>query len=121
MIKIYNTTKGFSLVEILIVIAIMAILFAVMMPNLLQSRNRANDTSTMHYLRAVAIKQADYYMDYSTYADEQTLLTDLVVDHNLVIESWQGSAGGFCVQAKHVRGESYKVNASSQVVKGNCT
>ena len=101
-------------------IAIMAILFAVVMPNLLQSRSRANDTKTMHYLRAVAVKQADYYIDHETYASNQVSLTDLPIANDLTIENWQGGVNDFCVQAKHPRGQSYKITAASQVVKGAC-
>ena len=116
----YRMTEGFSLIEILLTISIMAILFAIMMPNLLSSRRRAHDTSTMHYLRAVAIKQADYYIDNSTYAATESQITDLVTNANMIVESWQGDSSDFCVQAKHPRGISYKITAESRVLVGNC-
>lgn len=46
--------KGFTLVELLIVIAVLCIIMSMAVPSLLQSRMAANETSAMNSLRIIA-------------------------------------------------------------------
>lgn len=109
-----------TLVEILIVIVIIGILAALMIPNLMSSRDRAQDVSVKSFLRSVTIKQVDYQMENSSYANDISLLQDLTLQRGVLIESWQADASNFCIQAKQASGESYKVSSNGIVQQGTC-
>lgn len=49
-----NSTQAFTLLELLIVMAIIAILVVVLVPNLAGARTKAQDSATMAYLRHCA-------------------------------------------------------------------
>lgn len=52
--------SGFTLIELMIVIAIIAIIALIAIPNLLSSRLVANETSTIGTLRSLASSQAEF-------------------------------------------------------------
>ncbi len=52
--------SGFTLIELMIVIAIIAIIALIAIPNLLSSRLVANETSTIGTLRSIASAQAEF-------------------------------------------------------------
>ena len=52
--------KGFTLIELMIVVAIIAIIAAIALPSLIQSRMQANETNAAASLRAYATAQATY-------------------------------------------------------------
>lgn len=49
-----QTEHGFTLVEMMIVVAVVAVIAAIAIPNLLQSRIRANETAAIENLRVIS-------------------------------------------------------------------
>lgn len=56
--------KGFSLIELLIVVSIILTIAAIAIPNLLQARMAANESSAAGSLRTLASAEATYYSAY---------------------------------------------------------
>src|SRR3979411_649017 len=56
--------KGFSLIELLIVVAIILIIAALAIPNLLRARIAANESSAVASVRTLNTAQISYYSAY---------------------------------------------------------
>jgi prepilin-type N-terminal cleavage/methylation domain-containing protein len=61
-----SKTKGFSLIELLIVVAIILIIAAIAIPNLLRSRIAANEASTVGSLRTLNTAEVTYATTYDS-------------------------------------------------------
>ena len=59
-----KSNKGFSLVELLIVVAIILVIAAIAIPNLLQARISANESSAAGSLRTMGSAEAAYFAAY---------------------------------------------------------
>ncbi len=65
-------SRGFSLIELLIVVAIILIIAAIAIPNLIRSRIAANEASAVYSLRTIHTAQTTYALTFPTvgYADD---------------------------------------------------
>lgn len=64
--------RGFSLIELLIVVAIILVIAAIAIPNLLRAKMQANEASAVSSIRAINTAQVAYATNYPTvgYADD---------------------------------------------------
>jgi prepilin-type N-terminal cleavage/methylation domain-containing protein len=72
--------RGFTLIEILITISIMAILLAIAVPNWIQSRTRTNARACMKQLQMIRSAKENYAMTRNLGASAAITMADLVSD-----------------------------------------
>jgi type IV pilus assembly protein PilA len=74
MTKITINSRGFTLVELLVVIAVIGIIAGIAVPGLLRSRMSGNEASALGSIRAILSAQADYASVNRAFADSLTTL-----------------------------------------------
>ncbi len=75
--------RGFTLLELLITLEIIVILAAMALPNLLQSRDDANETSAIGSLKSINGAELNYRSRSGAYANLATLLSSSLIDKAL--------------------------------------
>ncbi len=70
--------KGFTIIELLVVIVIIGILVALTLPNLFSAQARGRDTDRKNELKNIQQKLETWFNDNGAYpADRATMITDL--------------------------------------------
>lgn len=107
--------RGFTLLELLICLELIVILSAMALPNLLQSRDAANETSAIGSLKAINGAEANYRTRSGAYANLSTLLSSNLIDKALGNASSSASLrSGYYFSVTPVTGNTsqYYVTAS---------
>jgi type IV pilus assembly protein PilA len=78
--KTIQGRSGFTLIELMIVVAIIAIIAAVAIPSLLAARKAASESAAISALRTVSTAQARYRLRFGTYTTLATLTASAVID-----------------------------------------
>lgn len=85
--------QGFSLIELLIVVAIIAIIAAIAVPSMLTSRMAANEASAIQGCRTVGSAQVAYAaVNNQQYASLATLVTGSFLDERYTADGMNGYA-----------------------------
>ncbi|MHC4664113.1 MAG: type IV pilin protein [Planctomycetota bacterium] len=72
--------SGFTLIELMIVVAIIAIIAAIAIPSLLTARKAAHEASAIASLRTVSSTQEQYHSRFGAYGDLSQLLAEQYID-----------------------------------------
>jgi len=114
MKKMFKNEKGFTLIELMIVIAILGILAAVAIPNFLNARGKAQDASALSTLEALKTALEMHAADNGAYS---TAAVSSVADlKTLLGEDWPSNidtsgTGPGCVKAPTINGNYYTIFA----------
>ena len=100
MMNLQRRRRGFSLIELLIVIAIILIIITIALPRLSRARMFSQETAAIGAIRTLHTVQVQYYSQYGRYAASLTELGELASGTNDGYRfTMTGNASGYAIHA----------------------
>jgi type IV pilus assembly protein PilA len=115
--------KGFTLIELMIVIAIIGILAAIAIPQFSAYRRRSYNSAAQSDLRNAATAQEAYFVDHSTYTSNVADLTGAgglsqTARVNITITAGSTNAVNYAMTAYHNAGnKTYTLNGPGGTIQ----
>ncbi len=83
-----NLTKGFTLIELMMVVAVIAIIAVVALPSMQASKRSAVDAKAIGMLRTIVTSQEQYKTRFGVYAPDLFNLSSYAQDANYVLKEF---------------------------------
>jgi type IV pilus assembly protein PilA len=88
MLKLRKKTKGFTLIELMIVVAIIGILAAIAIPNFLRYQQKSRQAEAKANLGGVFTSEVSYFGEHNIYATMATVGPGVVDPATITTLSW---------------------------------
>jgi len=112
--------RGFTLIELMIVIAIIGILAAIAIPQFSAYRKRSYNSSAQSDVRNIATAQEAYYVDNSTYTGTEASVTGATYGYmqsGNVTFTVDGNSDNYTISAYHTSGDkTYSLSGPGGVI-----
>ena len=121
--KLFNTNNGFTLIEVLIVTAIIGILASIILVNLRDAERAARDASIKGAIYQAKREAEVFHNDFGDYngvCNEPEFIAGGIIEQSIADNHGSFSCGddidGFCVSSTFNLGGSVCVDASGEVI-----